>query len=450
MFDHLTKRLTSIFDTLKGKGALTESDVNAALRDIRVALLEADVALPAVKHFIDTVRPVAIGSDVLKSITPGQMITKIVYDHLITLLGEEVAPLQFNAAPPVVYLMAGLQGSGKTTSSAKLAHYLSTKLKKKPMLASLDVYRPAAQQQLSILAEGLGISVLEIVDGEKPLSIAKRALEVAKKQAIDVLILDTAGRLHSDDVLMEELQAVQKLTHPLETFLVADAMTGQDAAVMAKTFSDAVDLTGIILTRLDGDARGGAALSMRHITGCPIKFLGVGEKPDQWEIFDARRLADRILDRGDVVALVEKAALAIDQEEAEKMAAKMQKGTFDLNDLQGYLHQMMKMGGVGGIMSLLPGVGKIKDKMNEAGMDDRLIKRQIAIIQSMTKKEKRTPTLLNASRKRRIAKGAGVDVAAINRLLKQYEQMADMMKRMKKMGGPKGLMRGGLKGMFGM
>lgn len=450
MFDHLTKRLTSIFDTLKGKGALTEGDVNNALRDIRVALLEADVALVAVKHFIETVRPIAIGNNVLKSITPGQMITKIVYDHLVDLLGGEISPLQLNAAPPVVYLMAGLQGSGKTTSSAKLAHYLKTKLHKKPMLASLDVYRPAAQQQLSILAERLGVSVLEIVEGEKPLAIAKRALETAKKQAIDVLILDTAGRLHCDDTLMNELKSVQNLTNPLETFLVADAMTGQDAAIMAKTFHEAVTLTGIILTRLDGDARGGAALSMRHMTGCPIKFLGVGEKPEQWEIFEARRLADRILDRGDVVALVEKAALAMDQEDAEKMAAKMQKGVFDLNDLQGYLHQMIKMGGMSGIMSLLPGVGKIKDKMIDAGMDDKLIRRQIAIIQSMTKKEKRTPTLLNASRKRRIAKGAGVDVAAINRLLKQYEQMADMMKRMKKMGGPKGLMRGGIKGLLGM
>lgn len=448
MFDQLTNRLSSIFERIKNRGALTESDVNDALREVRIALLEADVALPAAKHFIEEVKKVAAGQEIVKSITPGQMVVKIVYDELINLLGKETSPLNLQAKPPVVFLMVGLQGSGKTTSSAKIGKFLKDKLNKRVMLASLDVYRPAAQEQLEILGKQLSLETLPIISGEKPLEITKRALESAKKQGADVLILDTAGRLHIDDGLMEELKSIHALSTPTETLLVADAMTGQDAVTMAEAFHGALTLTGCILTRMDGDARGGAALSIRHITGCPIKMVGVGEKLDQLEIFDPSRIADRILDRGDIVALVEKAAHMVDQEEAAKMAAKMQKGQFDLNDLSAQLHQMMKMGGMGGIMNLMPGMGKLKDKMNEAGMDDKIIKRQIAIISSMTPMERKKPDLLNGSRKKRIAKGAGVEVSVINKLLKQYDQMALLMKRMKKMGGSKGMMRG-LGNLFG-
>jgi len=449
MFENLSKRLSSVFEKLKSRGALTESDVIDAMREIRIALLEADVALPAVKHFIDSVRQVAVGQEVLQSITPGQMIVKIVYDHLIQLLGAEALPLNLAATPPVVILMVGLQGSGKTTSSGKLAKFIQTKLNKKLLLASLDVYRPAAQKQLEVIGSQLSIDTLPIVDGEKPLAITKRALDAAKRQGMDVLILDTAGRLHIDDALMAEVKSVQELAKPTETFLVADAMTGQDAVTMADAFHKAVDLTGIILTRLDGDARGGAALSIRHITGCPIKFMGVGEKLDQLEVFDPKRIADRILDRGDIVALVEKAAENIDQAEAEKMAKKMEKGQFDLNDLAKYLEQMIKMGGMSGLLGMLPGIGKIKDKINEAGIDDGILRRQIGIIRSMTPKERRNAQILNGSRKKRIARGSGVEVQEVNKLLKQYEQMATVMKRMKKMGGGKGMLRGGLSGLFG-
>ncbi|MBX9977060.1 MAG: signal recognition particle protein [Alphaproteobacteria bacterium] len=449
MFENLTSRLTTVFDKLRGRGALSEADVTESLREIRIALLEADVALPAVKHFIEDVRKVAIGQDILKSITPGQMIVKIVYDHLITLLGADIVPLNISAVPPIAYLMVGLQGSGKTTSSAKLARFIKDKLNKKPLLVSLDVYRPAAQKQLAILGEQLDITSLPIVEGESPLAITKRAFDMAKKQGIDVILLDTAGRLHIDDELMEEIQGIQAYAKPLETLLVADAMTGQDAVVMAEAFNKAVPITGVILTRLDGDARGGAALSIRHITGQPIKFMGVGEKLEQLEVFDPSRIADRILDRGDIVALVEKAASAMDEGEAAKMAEKMQKGIFTLNDLSKQLGQMLKMGGMGGLMNLMPGMGKLKDKINEAGVDDKAVKRQIAIISSMTKKERRDPKLLNGSRKKRIAKGSGVEVSEVNRLLKQFEQMADMMKKLKKMGGGKTMMRGGLKGLFG-
>ncbi len=453
MFENLTQRLSAVFEKLKNRGALTESDVSDVLREVRIALLEADVSLTTVKHFIDNVKKVAVGQDVLKSITPGQMIIKIVYDHLVKLLGEEVAVLDTQAVPPIAYLMVGLQGSGKTTSSAKLAHYLQNKLNKKPLLVSLDVYRPAAQKQLAVLAHQLGVSSLDTVEGQKPLDITKRGFDVAKKQGVDVIILDTAGRLHIDDTLMEEIKVIQAYAKPLETLLVADAMTGQDAVVMADSFHKAVSLTGVILTRLDGDARGGAALSIRHVTGQPIKLMGVGEKLDQLEVFDPHRIADRILDRGDIVSLVEKAAAAIDQEESQKMAEKMQRGHFDLNDLSTYLGHMLKMGGMGGLMNLIPGIGKIKDKMNEAGLDDRIIKRQIAIISSMTSKERRNPILLNGLRKKRIAKGSGVDVSDVNRLLKQFDQVASMMKRMKKLGmggNPgKGIMRNGIRGLFG-
>lgn len=448
MFDQLTSKLSSIFERIKNRGALTESDVNDALREVRVALLEADVALPAAKHFIEEVKKVATGQDVIKSITPGQMVVKIVYDELIKLLGEKAEPLNLQGKPPVVFLMVGLQGSGKTTTSAKIGKLLKEKFNKRVLLASLDVYRPAAQEQLEVLGKQLGLDSLPIISEEKPLEITKRALQAAKKQGFDVVILDTAGRLHIDELLMDEVKAVQELAEPLETLLVADAMTGQDAVTMADAFHKAVNLTGVVLTRMDGDARGGAALSIRYITGCPLKLAGTGEKLDQLEVFDPTRIADRILDRGDIVALVEKAAANVDQEEAAKMAEKMQKGQFDLNDLSKYLAQMMKMGGMSGLMGMLPGVGKIKEKMGEAGIDDKILKRQMAIISSMTPFERKKPDVLNGSRKKRIAAGSGVHVSEVNKLLKQFEQMALMMKRLKKMGGGKGMMRG-LGSLFG-
>lgn len=447
MFENLSKRLTTVLDRLKNRGVLNEGDVNDVLREVRIALLEADVALPVVKHFIEDVKKVAIGQDVLKSITPGQLIIKIVYDHLVSLLGAEVVPLKTNAVPPLIYLMVGLQGSGKTTSSAKIARFLRDKLSKKPLLAGLDVYRPAAQKQLEILAEQSNITSLPIVSGESPLEIAKRSIEFAKKQGYDAVILDTAGRLHIDDALMDEVAAIQQMVNPIETLLVTDAMMGQDAVTMAKAFHTIVPLTGLILTRIDGDARGGAALSLRYATGQPIKLMGVGEKLDQLEVFDPKRIADRILDRGDVVGLVEKAMSAFEDEEAEKLNARMQRGQFDMNDFLNYFSQMLKMGGMGSLLGMIPGIGKIKDQL-ASKVDDRMIKRQMGIIQSMTPKERRDPKLLNAGRKRRIAKGSGVEVSEINRLLKQYESTRDMMKRFKKM-GIGGLMKGGLKNLFG-
>lgn len=448
MFQSLSKRLTGVLDKLRGRGALTEADVTAALREVRIALLEADVALPVVKQFIEGVREKAIGQDVIKSVTPGQMVVKIVNDHLIEMLGAKAEDINLAVSPPAVILMVGLQGSGKTTSTGKLAKYLKEKLNKKVLMASLDIYRPAAQLQLETLGKQLSVQTLPIVPEEKPLAITQRALKGAKEQGIDVLILDTAGRLHIDHELMEEVVAIRQASTPIETFLVADAMTGQDAVTIAKEFNEKVGITGIILTRLDGDARGGAALSMRSVTGCPIKFMGMGEKLDQLEPFHPERIASRILDMGDIVSLVERASEIVDQEEAERLAKKMQKGTFDLNDMEKQLESMIKMGGFGGIMSMLPGVGKIKDKMDEMGVDDTILKRQIAIIRSMTKKERRDPKILNGSRRKRIAAGSGTQVQDVNRLLKQFEQMQSMMKRLGKL-GKSGLMRGGLKGLFG-
>ncbi|WP_010297215.1 signal recognition particle protein [Candidatus Odyssella thessalonicensis] len=448
MFQSLSKRLTGVLDKLRGRGALTEADVTAALREVRIALLEADVALPVVKQFIEGVREKAIGQDVIKSVTPGQMVVKIVNDHLIEMLGAKAEDINLAVSPPAVILMVGLQGSGKTTSTGKLAKYLKEKLNKKVLMASLDIYRPAAQLQLETLGNQLSVQTLPIVAEEKPLAITRRALKSAKEQGVDVLILDTAGRLHIDQELMDEVVAIRQASAPIETFLVADAMTGQDAVTIAKEFNEKVGITGIILTRLDGDARGGAALSMRSVTGCPIKFMGMGEKLDQLEPFHPERIASRILDMGDIVSLVERASEIVDQEEAERLAKKMQKGAFDLNDMEKQLESMIKMGGFGGIMSMLPGVGKIKDKMDEMGVDDTILKRQIAIIRSMTKKERRDPKVLNGSRRKRIAAGSGTQVQDVNRLLKQFEQMQSMMKRLGKL-GKSGLMRGGLKGLFG-
>jgi len=442
MFENLSQRLGDTFDRLKKRGALSEEDVAAALREIRIALLEADVALPVVKQFIDGVRPKAIGEDVLRSVTPAQMVVKIVHDHLIETLGEG-APLNLNAVPPVPILMLGLQGSGKTTTAAKLARLIKERERKKVLLASLDVHRPAAQEQLAVLAKQIDVPSLPVVAGEQPVAIAKRAMDVARREAYDAVILDTAGRLHIDEALMFEVAAVSDAVKPAESLLVSDAMTGQDAVALAKSFSERVGITGIVLTRVDGDARGGAALSMRAVTGKPIKFLGTGEKLDAIEPFRPERIAGRILDMGDVVSLVEKAAETIEQEDAEKLARKIAKGQFDLDDLASQLRQLRKMGGMGGIMGMLPGVQKIKKQINEANLDESLIKRQEAIIGSMTKRERKNPNLLNASRRRRIAAGSGTTVPEINRLLKQYQDMATMMKKMNKL-GQKGLMRHGI------
>ena len=448
MFESLSNRFNDVFDRLRRRGALTEADVDAAMREIRVALLEADVALSVVKTFVDGVRAKAVGQDVLRSVSPAQMVVKIVHDHLVESLGSDQSDaLNFNAVPPVVLMMVGLQGSGKTTTSAKLARLLKERERRKILLASLDVNRPAAQEQLAVLAQQIGVPSLPIVALERPVAIAKRALDTGRREGYDVVILDTAGRLHIDEALMQEVAAVRDATQPTETLLVADALTGQDAVNVGKTFAERVGVTGIILTRIDGDARGGAALSMRAVTGKPIKFVGTGEKLDAIEAFHADRIAGRILGMGDVVGLVEKAAETIDREEAEKLAKKLQKGGFDLDDLAGQLKQLRKMGGMGGVMGMLPGIGKIKKQLEEANIDEKIIKRQEAILSSMTAKERRNPKLIDGSRRRRIAAGSGTTVPEINRLLKQYQDMADMMKRMNKL-GKKGLARHGVQALL--
>jgi signal recognition particle subunit SRP54 len=440
MFDSLTHKLGSVFDTLKKRGTLKPEDIDAALRDIRVALLEADVALPVAKDLIDKVRAEASGEKVLRSIAPAQQVVKIVHDALVETLSHEDAALNLNCPAPAVILMVGLQGSGKTTTAGKLAKFLKDKQKRKVLLASLDVYRPAAQEQLEILAQKIDAGSLPIVQNEKPLAIAKRALEAGRLEGYDVVILDSAGRLSIDDALMNELAAVRDLANPIETLLVADAMTGQDAVVTAQNFNARIGITGIVLTRIDGDARGGAALSMRAVTGRPIKFIGTGEQPDALQAFDATRIAGRILDMGDVVSLVERAAENINIEEARKTADKLQKGKFDLEDFLSQLRQMKKMGGLSGLMSMMPGVGKMKSAMQNANIDDSILSRQEAIILSMTRKEREKPDLLNASRRKRIAAGSGTSVQDVNRVIKQFQDMQTMMKRMQKLGG-KGLMR---------
>ncbi len=447
MFDTLADRFGDIFDRLKKRGALSEADVTAALREVRVALLEADVALPVVKTFIDGVRTRATGAEVLNSVTPGQMVVKIVNDHLIEMLGGEPVPLDLAATPPVAIMMVGLQGSGKTTSTAKLAMSLTKRERKKVMVASLDVQRPAAQEQLRVLAEQAEVASLPIVAGQQPVDIANRAMQAARLGGYDVILLDTAGRLHVDEALMAELAAVQAAAMPVETLLVADALTGQDAVTIAATFKQRANITGIMLTRIDGDGRGGAALSMRSVTGCPIKLVGTGEKLDALEAFHPDRIASRILGMGDVVSLVEKAAETIEQDEAEKLAAKVAKGKFDLDDLAAQLRQVRRMGGMEGLMGMLPGIAKVKKQMAGANVDEKMIGRQEAIISSMTPKERRNVKLLNGSRKRRIASGSGTTVQDVNRLLKQFKDMNLMMKRVKKM-GKKGMMRHGMAGMM--
>lgn len=448
MFENLSDRLGDIFDRLKKRGALKEADVSEVMREVRVALLEADVALPVVKDFIEAAKERAIGQEVLRSVTPGQMVIKIVNDLLIETLGTDGTDINLTATPPAAILMVGLQGSGKTTTSAKLGRLLTARNKKKVLLASLDVYRPAAQQQLAVLGEQIQVASLPVVMGEQPVAIAKRAMQTGKLEGYDVVILDTAGRLHIDHELMAEVAAVRDVAKPVETLLVTDAMTGQDAVNVAREFNEKVGITGIALTRVDGDARGGAALSMRSVTGCPIKLMGVGEKMDELEFFQADRVAGRILGMGDVVGLVEKAAETIDKEDAEKMAKRAMKGQFTLEDLGEQLKQIKKMGSMEGLMGMLPGVGKMKQQLANANIDDRLIARQEAIILSMTVKERRNPKLINSSRKKRIAAGAGVSVQDINKLMKQYKQMALMMKKMGKL-GKKGLMRGGLGALMG-
>lgn len=447
MFENLTNKLGGVFDALKKRGALKVEDVDAALRDIRVALLEADVALPVAKEFIEKVRAEAVGEKVLRSIQPGQQVIKIVHDALVQTLGHENTELNLNTTPPAVILMIGLQGSGKTTSAGKIAKFLKDKQRKKVLLASLDIYRPAAQEQLAILAKQVDVGCLSIVTGEKPLQIAKRALNTGKLEGYDIVILDSAGRLSIDDVLMTELADVRDFAKPVETLLVADALTGQDAVTTAQNFNSRIGITGIVLTRVDGDARGGAALSMRAITGKPIKFLATGEQMDALQAFDAQRIAGRILDMGDIVSLVEKVTENINAEEAQRTAEKMAKGKFDLGDYLSQLRQMQKMGGLSGLMGMMPGMGKIKGMMLNANVDDGVLKHQEAIILSMTTKERTKPETLNASRRKRIAAGSGTTVQEVNRLMKQFQDMQTMMKRMNKLGG-KGMMRA-LTGMLG-
>jgi signal recognition particle subunit SRP54 len=456
MFEGLSKRLGDVFDRLRGRGALTEADVDAALREVRTALLEADVALPVVRQFIDEVRPKAIGVDVIRSVTPGQMVIKIVNDHLVEMLGGTVSDLDLSAIPPVIILMVGLQGSGKTTTSAKIAYRLTQgpqgmaaevfgtsgtfSTRRKVMMASLDTRRPAAQQQLKILGEQTGVATLPIVPLEMPLAITRRAMEQARREGFDVLILDTAGRTSINEELMTEVKQISDLAQPKETLLVADAMTGQDAVNVAKAFNERLAVTGIVLTRVDGDSRGGAALSMRAVTGRPVKLIGVGEKFDALEPFHPDRIASRILGMGDIVSLVERAAETIDKAEADRLAAKVRKGQFDMDDLLSQLRQLRKMGGLSGLMGMLPGAMQAKAAMSKAKIDEGQLKRQEAVILSMTPKERRNPDLIHASRKKRIAKGSGVQVQDVNKLLKQHADMLKMMKRVNKL-GEKGFMR---------
>jgi signal recognition particle subunit SRP54 len=442
MFETLSERLGAILDKLTRKGALTETDVSEAMREVRRALLEADVALDVVRDFTESVKQKAVGQEVVRSITPGQMVIKIVHDELVRTLGSDAQSIDLAATPPVVMMLVGLQGSGKTTTAAKLGKRLQTRDKQKVLMASLDTRRPAAQEQLRVLGEQTGIATLPIVAGENPTAIAKRAVEAARRGGFDVVLLDTAGRAHIDEELMAETAAIEKITKPHETLLVADALTGQDAVNLAKSFDARVALTGIVLTRVDGDGRGGAALSMRAVTGKPIKLIGVGEKLDALEDFHPERIAGRILGMGDVVGLVEKAIETVEIDKAEAIARKAKKGAFDLDDLAEQLKQMQKLGGMGGVLAMLPGIGKIKKQLDAINIDETILKRQQAMIGSMTKAERRNPKLLNASRKKRIAAGSGTSVQDINKLVKMHRQMADMMKAMGKKPGMLGALFG--------
>lgn len=448
MFDSLSDRLGGVFDRLRGRGALTEADVRQAMREVRIALLEADVALPVARQFVDAATEKAIGQNVLRSVTPGQQVVKIVHDALVEMLGgsdEQSSELDLNVSPPAIVMMVGLQGSGKTTTTAKIARRLSKgsatgRERKKVLMASLDVNRPNAQEQLATLGTQVDVATLPIVPGQQPVEIAHRALQAAKLQGYDVLMLDTAGRLHVDQALMDEMKAVAEVTRPTEILLVVDSLTGQDAVNVAQSFSEQVPLTGVVLTRMDGDARGGAALSMRAVTGKPIKFAGVGEKMDALEAFHAERVAGRILGMGDVVSLVERAAESIQQEDAERMAKRLEQGKFDMNDLRGQLQQMRRMGGLGALAGMIPGMKKAQAAMAGGGMDDKMLIHMDAMIGSMTVKERGKPELINAKRKIRIAKGSGTTVQEVNRLLKMHLEMQTAMKKIKKMGGMKGML----------
>lgn len=446
MFENLSERLGGVFDRLTRQGALTDEDVATALREVRTALLEADVSLPVARDFVKRVQAKAAGQHVTKSVTPGQQVVKIVHDELVAVLsGDGPADALKIDNPPTAILMVGLQGSGKTTTTAKIARRLKEREGKRILLASLDTNRPAAMEQLAILAGQIGVDSLPIILGQSAVDIAKRAKTQAAMGGYDVVMLDTAGRLHIDEVLMSEVQAVRDIAQPRETLLVVDGLTGQDAVNVATQFDGQVGISGVVLTRMDGDGRGGAALSMRHITGKPIRFVGLGEKMDALEAFEPERVAGRILGMGDIVALVEKARETFEAEQAERMARRFSKGLFNMNDLKNQLDQMLKMGGMQGVMGMLPGMGKMQKAAAEAGMDDKMLRRQIALINSMTKKERANPDLLQASRKKRIAAGAGLEVAELNKLLKQHRQMADMMKKM----GKGGAMKQALKGMMG-
>jgi signal recognition particle subunit SRP54 len=432
MFENLTDKLETIFSKLKKAPSINEEQVDAGLKEIRLALLEADVALSVAKEFIGKIRPKAVGQEILRSISPGQMIVKIVYDELVNFLGEKNKELNFNVTPPACILLVGLQGSGKTTSAAKLAKLVEKKYNKKVLLVSLDVYRPAAQEQLKVLAEANKINHLPVINGQQPLDIAKRALNAATLNGSDVIFFDTAGRTQVDLMMMNEIKEIKALVKPSETILVADSLTGQIAANIAKEFDNTVDISSIILTRIDGDGRGGAALSMKHITNKPIKYIGVGEKIDDLELFHPERIANRILGMGDVVSLVEKASEGLDAEKLKKTEEQFRKGLFTLDDYLSQIRQMKKMGGMEGVMSLLPGVNKIKEQMKNASVDEKIISTNEAIILSMTKKEREEPKVINGSRKKRIAAGAGADVSTINKLLKQFKKMTEMMKKMSK------------------
>ncbi|HWJ88145.1 MAG TPA: signal recognition particle protein [Pelagibacterium sp.] len=443
MFESLSDRLGKIFSGITGRGALSEADVQAALREVRRALIEADVSLEVVRAFTEQVGARAVGAEVTRSVKPGQQVVKIVHDELIAVLGEEAAPLSLNAPAPVPILMVGLQGSGKTTTTGKIAKRLKERQNKKVLLASLDTRRPAAMEQLKTLGSQIGVDTLDIVPGQSAVEIAKRAIATARTGGYDVVMLDTAGRTHIDEELMAETAEIKRVADPHEILLVADSLTGQDAVNLARSFDSRVDITGIVLTRVDGDGRGGAALSMRAATGKPIKLIGVGEKMDALEDFHPARIADRILGMGDIVSLVEKAAETVTAEDAQKMAKKLKKGQFDLNDLMGQLQQMKKMGGMASLMKLMPGMGGMAKNLPADKLNDKMFDRQVAIIQSMTLKEREKPDLLNASRRKRIAAGAGVEVSEINKLIKMHRQMADMMKKVSRGGG------GGLANMFG-
>jgi signal recognition particle subunit SRP54 len=452
VFDNLSDRLSGVFDKLRGRGALSEAEVRSAMREVRIALLEADVALPVARDFVDQATQKAVGKEVLRSVTPGQMVVKIVHDQLIETLGSDASELRVDVSPPAVVMMVGLQGSGKTTTTAKLAKRLSEKDRKKVLMASLDVARPAAQEQLAVLGRQANIDTLPVVAGQQPVDIARRAIQAARLQAYDVVLLDTAGRLHVDEALMSEMKAVAQASAPTETLLVVDSLTGQDAVNVARGFSAQVDVTGVILTRLDGDARGGAALSMRAVTGKPIKFAGVGEGLDALEAFHPERIAGRILGMGDVVSLVEKAAETIEVEEAEKIAAKMAKGKFDLDDLRAQIGQMQRMGGLGALAGMLPGMKGMKGAMDKA-QDSKALVHLEAMMSSMTAKERAKPEIINAKRKIRIAKGSGTTVQEVNKLLKMHQEMSSAMKKLKKMGGLGKLAamfnKGGLPGALG-